>query len=103
MNAALLNITQALAEECGKDNILVNAVNPTATETGRWHGLVKQQAKITGNSEVEISLRAKQAVPLGRIGKPEDIANMVVFLCSDKAGFINGALVDIDGGQSRAL
>ncbi|MBB43911.1 MAG: short-chain dehydrogenase [Rhodospirillaceae bacterium] len=103
MNAALLNVTQALAEECGKDNVLVNAVNPTATDTGRWHSLVQQQAKITGNSGAEINSRAKKAVPLGRIGKPEDIANMVVFLCSDKAGFINGALVDIDGGQSRAL
>ena len=42
-------------------------------------------------------------VPLGRIGLPEDIANMVVFLCSERASFVNGALIEVDGGASRAL
>jgi len=103
MNAALLNITQALAEECGADNVLVNAVNPTATDTNRWQTLVRQQARLTGKKSRDINAGAARAVPLGRIGQPEDIANMVTFLCSDQAGFVNGALVDVDGGQSRAL
>jgi len=85
INAAILNITQALAEECGPDNVLVNGVNPAATATDRWSTLVKQQ------------------IPLGRIGEPEDVANMVAYLCSEKASFINGALIEVDGGVSRAL
>ncbi len=103
INAAILNITQALAEECGPDNVLVNGVNPAATATDRWSTLVQQQIKITGKTEEEIMAASAASVPLGRIGQPEDIANMVAYLCSEKASFMNGSLIDIDGGVSRAL
>ena len=103
INAAILNITQALAEECGPYNVLVNGVNPAATATERWNTLVKQRMKITGQTEKEIREESAKNVPLGRIGLPEDIANMVTYLCSEKAGFVNGSLVDVDGGVSRAL
>ena len=103
INAAILNITQALAEECGPDNVLVNGVNPAATATERWDELVIQQVKITGKSEEEVRKDSVSSVPLGRIGQPKDVANMVTFLCSHKADFINGALIEVDGGVSRAL
>jgi 3-oxoacyl-[acyl-carrier protein] reductase len=103
INAAILNITQALAEECGPDNVLVNGINPAATATERWDTLVQQRMEITGQTEEQIKEASASSVPLGRIGKPEDIANMVVYLCSEKANFINGSLIDIDGGVSRAL
>jgi len=103
INAAILNITQALAEECGPDNVLVNGVNPAATATDRWSTLVKQQIEITGKTEEEIRAASAASVPLGRIGEPEDVANMVAYLCSEKASFINGALIEVDGGVSRAL
>ncbi|MEE2655254.1 MAG: SDR family oxidoreductase [Pseudomonadota bacterium] len=103
INAAILNITQALAEECGPHNVLVNGVNPAATATERWDTLVRQRMKITGQTEEEIREESAKNIPLGRIGAPEDIANMVVYLCSEKAGFVNGSLIDIDGGVSRAL
>lgn len=103
INAAILNITQALAEECGPDNVLVNGVNPTATATDRWAELVKQRVKMTGETEEQIYAQSAARNPLGRIGEPEDIANMVVFLCSERASFVNGALIEVDGGVSRAL
>lgn len=103
INAAILNITQALAEECGPDNVLVNGVNPAATATDRWSTLVQQQIKITGKTEEEIRAASAASVPLRRIGEPEDVANMVTYLCSEKASFINGALIEVDGGVSRAL
>ncbi len=103
INAAILNITQALAEECGPDNVLVNGINPAATATERWDTLVQQRMEITGQTEEQIKEASASSVPLGRIGKPEDIANMVVYLCSEKANFINGSLIDVDGGVSRAL
>ena len=103
INAAILNITQALAEECGPHNVLVNGVNPAATATERWNTLVRQRMKITGQTEEEIREASAKNIPLGRIGAPEDIASMVAYLCSEKAGFVNGSLIDIDGGVSRAL
>ena len=55
------------------------------------------------DSASESSQSSAAKVPLGRIGLPEDIANMVVFLCSERASFVNGALIEVDGGASRAL
>ena len=103
INAAILNITQALADECGPDNVLVNGVNPTATATDRWSQLVKQRIKMTGETEQEVYRASAARNPLGRIGEPEDIANMVTFLCSERANFVNGALIEVDGGVTRAL
>ena len=103
INAAILNITQALAEECGPDNVLVNGVNPTATATDRWDTLVQQRSKMTGETIDQIMAASAAKVPVGRIGQPEDIANMVVFLCSERANFVNGALIEVDGGTTRAL
>ena len=103
MNAALLNFTQALAEEAGPDGVLVNGINPTATATARWSKLVEQRSQMTGETIEEITAVSASSVPLGRIGEPEDIASMVTFLCSEQASFVNGALIDVDGGQSRAL
>lgn len=103
MNAALLNFTQALAEEAGPDGVLVNGINPTATATARWSKLVEQRSRMTGETIEEITAVSASSVPLGRIGQPEDIASMVTFLCSEQASFVNGALIDVDGGQSRAL
>ncbi|MDA1323514.1 MAG: SDR family oxidoreductase [Proteobacteria bacterium] len=103
INAAILNVTQALAEECGPDNVLVNGVNPSATATDRWDALVQQRVKMTGETMEQIMAASAAKVPVGRIGLPEDIANMVVFLCSKRACFVNGALIEVDGGVSRAL
>ena len=103
INAAILNITQALAEECGPDNVLVNGVNPTATATDRWDTLVQQRSKMTGETIDQIMAASAAKVPVGRIGQPEDIANMVVFLCSERASYVNGALIEVDGGTTRAL
>lgn len=103
INAAILNITQALAEECAPDKVLVNGVNPSATATARWNTLVQQRSKMTGETVEQIMEASAAKVPVGRIGQPEDIANMVVYLCSERAGFVNGALIEVDGGVSRAL
>jgi 3-oxoacyl-[acyl-carrier protein] reductase len=103
INAAILNITQALAEECGPDNVLVNGINPSATATDRWDTLVQQRSAMTGETVDQIMAASAAKVPVGRIGRPEDIANMVVFLCSERANFVNGALIEVDGGVSRAL
>jgi len=103
INAALLNITQALAEDCGPDNVLVNGINPGATATTRWQTLVAQKARLANRTIAEIEAESATQIPLGRVGRPSDAAALATFLCSEPASFINGALMEVDGGASRAL
>lgn len=102
-NAALLNFTVALAKDCGRDNVLVNGVNPGATDTPRWHTLVQQQSRSSGKPPEEIMAKSYGDIPLGRLGRPEDVANLAVFLCSDRAGHITGALLNVDGASTEGL
>jgi 3-oxoacyl-[acyl-carrier protein] reductase len=103
VNAALLNLTKALAELGAPDNVLVNAVNPGPIETDRMKFLVATQAAALGISEAEAKARAVAEIPLGHFGAPEDIAAAATFLASERAKFITGALFDVDGGLTRTI
>lgn len=102
-NAAGLAVTQALAEQYGRYNILINAINPGPVSTNRWDGLVRAYARDKGLSVEEASRRAVQSIPLGRIATPEEVADVVVFVASERARFLNGALITLDGGQRKAI
>ena len=102
-NAADLAMTTALAEQYGKHNILVNAVNPGPVRTERWDGLVQGIAKARGLSFDEAQGRADRSMPLGRIATPEEVADVVVFVASERASFMNGAWILLDGGQRKAV
>ena len=86
--AAVVAITQGLAQELGARGITVNAVAPGAADTSMLHGM--QSDDVVGY----ITSRT----PMGRLGKPEDIANAVAFLVSDDAAFITGRVLAVDGG-----
>jgi 3-oxoacyl-[acyl-carrier protein] reductase len=103
VNAALLNFTKALADETAKDNVLVVGVNPGPIQTERWDSLVSQGARSLGKSEDAVQAAALASVPLGRIGTPEEVSALVAFLCSDRASFITGTLIDVDGGGTRCI
>lgn len=102
-SAALLAMTQALAEEYGRHGIRVNAVNPGPVSTERWGQLVKSLARIKGITVEEAQARVDRSIPLGRIATAEEVADVVVFLASERASFVNGAFVSVDGGQRKAL
>jgi 3-oxoacyl-[acyl-carrier protein] reductase len=102
-NAALLNLTKVLSEVGAPDNILVNAINPGPIETDRMRYVVHQKAVELGISDAEAKRLVCADIPLGRFGEPEDIAAAAAFLASSRAGHITGALVDIDGGITRAI
>ncbi|HET9489764.1 MAG TPA: SDR family oxidoreductase [Methylomirabilota bacterium] len=102
-NAADLAVTVALAEQYGRQNICINAINPGPVATERWDGLIGGIARIRKIPVAEAQKRAEQSIPLGRICTPEEVANVAVFVASPRASFMNGALITLDGGQRKAL
>jgi len=102
-NAAGQNLTVALAGQYGKDNISFVAVNPGPVRTERWAGLVDAMARDMKISREEADTLAPRSIPLGRIAESEEVANLVTYLASDLAHFVNGTMIEIDGGQQKPL
>ncbi len=106
IKAAVIMFTKDLANYLAPSRILVNAVCPGPTHTTLWEGpgqLGDQLGKVMGMSGPEaIKVFAQQNIPLGHHGDPEDIAHMVAFLASDKAKFITGQAINVDGGMVKA-
>ena len=102
-NAAGQNLTLSLASQYGKDNISFVAVNPGPVRTERWAGLVKAMARDMKLSYEEADKLAPSSIPLGRIAESEEVANLVTYLASDLAFFVNGTMIEIDGGQDKVL
>ncbi|MHA1241623.1 MAG: SDR family oxidoreductase [Promethearchaeota archaeon] len=94
----VVGFAKTLANEYAKDNILVNVVCPGPTLTNRMKELIKTQMSETGKSEQEVMNFWLENIPLGRFGNPEDLANLVVFLASEKAKYITGTVIQVDGG-----
>jgi 3-oxoacyl-[acyl-carrier protein] reductase len=103
INAALLNVTKSLAKEFAAAGVTVNGVNPGPTETPRIHALWAQRAEAEGKTVEEVARRSVAAVPMGRIAQPEEVAAVVAFLCSERAGYISGSLIDVDGASASGL
>jgi NAD(P)-dependent dehydrogenase (short-subunit alcohol dehydrogenase family) len=102
ITGAINNFAKALSRDIGRHNIRVNTINPGATATPLWEGLVKDLACSYQVTEETITSQAKAQTPLGRIANVRDIANAVGFLCGENSEFINGAFITIDGGASVA-
>jgi len=107
IKAAVNMLTKDLASYLAKDNILVNAVCPGPIRTPLWEAPGAggdQLGKVLGMSGKEaMAWVAEQHIPLGHFGLPEDIANMVTFLASDRAKFITGQAINVDGGMVKAI
>jgi 3-oxoacyl-[acyl-carrier protein] reductase len=102
-NAADINFAASMAEQYGHYGVRVNTVNPGPVNTDRWDGLEKAFARDKGVDQARAHELAVSSIPLGRICEPEEVANLVVFLASPRASFINGAHIPIDGSQRKAL
>ena len=102
-NAAGQNLTRALAGQYGRYGISFAAVNPGPVRTERWAGLVESMSRDMGLSYEEADRLAPRSIPLGRIAESEEVANLVVMLASPLMHFVNGTMIEIDGGQEKAL
>lgn len=94
--AACLALSKTLGMSLPKDNILVNSLNMGWIDTGQWERHYKEVGP--GVSREEFNEMVLKVVPLGRFGKPEDVAGMALFLASEYASFISAASIDIAGG-----
>lgn len=102
-NAAGQNLTMSLAGQYAKHNVTFAAVNPGPVRTERWDGLVKAMARDMKISVEDADKLAPRSIPVGRIAEPEEVADIVTFLASDRAHYINGSMIEIDGGQQKPL
>ncbi|HVR80208.1 MAG TPA: SDR family oxidoreductase [Acidimicrobiia bacterium] len=101
-NAAGINVASSLAEQYGPYGVRVNTVNPGPVDTERWDGLEKAMARDMDITQEQAHEFAVSSIPLGRIAKADEVADLVVFLASERASFVNGAHVVIDGAQRKA-
>ena len=99
--AAVISLTKTLADELAKDNVLVNAVCPGPVRTRLWENAAKMINPEDPDGMIEEFAQAN--IPLGRFGRPEEIASLVTFLASEQASFITGSAYDIDGGMVKYM
>ena len=98
-NAALMLVTAGFANALGRYGIRVNAVNPGNTLTERLQEALRLEAQKQGITEIEALKRNEERVPLGRLAKPEEVAAVVLFLASEQASYVTGAIIPMDGGR----
>ena len=99
---AVVGLTKSLANELGPLGIRVNSILPGYTRTERVTQLLENRARDEGISLAEAYARQAASSPLGRIGEPEEFANVAVFLCSPAASYLHGAMIPVDGGSIAA-
>ena len=102
-NSAMLNLTKALAAELVKDNILVNAVVPYIIDTERQEQTMREWAQLTGQSEAEVRRQRISKLPVGRMGRPDEVAGVVAFMASERSSYVVGTAWYVDGGGSMTL
>ena len=96
-------MAKTLATEVAGRNIRVNNVCPGSTRTDRITSLAASRAEASGRSVEEILAEDAAAIPMGRLGTPEEFANVVVFLASPAASYVTGVTVQVDGGAVQGL
>jgi 3-oxoacyl-[acyl-carrier protein] reductase len=103
VRAAVVGLVKSLANEFGKDGILVNNVGPGFTATDRLKQLAKTRAAASGKTEEELFAGWAADAPVKRLGEPREVAETIVWLASERASYITGQTVLVDGGLYKGL
>lgn len=103
LRAGVTGFAKSLSNEFGNKNITVNNVAPGYTLTHRLYELAVNRAKASGKSHEEILVDMAKDIPMNRLGSPEEIAAIVTFLASQKASYITGTTIQVDGGSTKSI
>lgn len=101
LRAGISGLTKTMADQVARDGITVNAILPGHFLTDRQKHLSEIRAKDQGITPEEYLRKSEQVIPMGRFGRPEELANLAAFLCSERASYLTGASIQIDGGLYR--
>ena len=102
-NAALMLATAGLAAAYGPKGVRINGVNPGGTLTDRVQEALAAEARMTGEPQDELLAAQQARIPLRRLGKPEEVAEVVLFLASGRASYVTGAIVPMDGANTPVI
>jgi 3-oxoacyl-[acyl-carrier protein] reductase len=103
VRAAVVGLVKSLANEFGKDGILVNNVGPGFTATDRLKQLAKTRASASGKTEEELFAGMAADAAVKRLGEPREVAETIVWLASERASYVTGQTVLVDGGLYKGL
>ena len=98
LRAGLSALTKTMATEFAADNVLVNALLPGHVLTDRQTHLAELRARKDGTTVEDYFLKANATIPMGRMGRPREIGDVIAFLCSERASYLTGASIQVDGG-----
>ena len=103
IRSAVVGWSKTLANEVATDGITVNVVMPGRIHTTRVDELDAAAAKRTDTEIAEVAAKSRATIPTGRYGKPEEFADVVTFLASERAGYVTGSKIRIDGGSIKSI
>ena len=102
-NVAICHMTKTLSDQLGPSGITVNVIHPGVVETPHIHELYAKEAKIQGLTPEQVEANYAKVTPIRRVLQPNEIADAVLFLASERAGAITGESIGVDGGITRGI
>lgn len=102
-NAALVNFTKSLADVGSKDNIRVVGVAPSGVMTERYLRLIKGRSEAEGKTPEALEAEMMKGFPMGRLAKPEELGDVICFVASDRASYMSGTVVTVDGNSTQGV
>lgn len=103
VRAGIIGYAKSLSNAVAKDGITVNTILPGRIDTDRTKWLDKNNAEKSGKSVEEIQIQSKATIPAGRYGTTEEFADVATFILSDRASYINGSMIRVDGGSIKSV